>query len=252
MTDHSLHQVIGHSVRIVANSKWMRDRLVADGISPEIICVVHSPHENPPIAAEWTPPEQPPAILFVGRLVDVKAADHVLEASARIHVEHRVWIVGDGPCQTRLERLANSLGIAKRVVFYGSLEPSEIAKLRLRSTLGVVPSVWPENFGRVGPESLAARRPVVGYNVGGIAEWLHDGVNGRLLSVGDIGALAQAIEQIITSPQLAQTLGENGARDAAQWIAPDHGVQIEAVYRNALSSWHNTAILRQRLVNAHV
>ena len=193
--------------------------------------------EDPPDTAEWVAPEAPPVVLFVGRLVDVKAPDHVLLASARISMPHRVWIVGDGPVRPNLEKLARSLGIEERVTFYGDVEPSEVIRLRLRSTVAVVSSVWPENFGRAAPESLLVRRPVVAYRVGGNPECVTDGMTGRLVDVGDIKSLASAIEEIISNPQLAQDMGVRGAQYATELTATKHGIRLRDVYEKALASW---------------
>jgi glycosyltransferase involved in cell wall biosynthesis len=220
----------------------MRGQLTADGFPADMISVVRSPFEDLAEAQqEWVTPDQPPAILFVGRLVDIKAPDHLLEASAKIKIAHQVWVVGDGPLLARLQTQARELGISDRVKFFGTQTPDEIAVLRRRCTLAVVPSVCPEVFGRVGPESLLARRPVVAYRVGGIPEWLTDQVTGRLIPVGDVTALAKATEEIVSNPDLARQMGSAGAADAVKWLAADHGVQLRGVYQDALRRWRSAS-----------
>ena len=65
-----------------------------------------------------------------------------------------------------------------------------------------MPSVWPEPFGLVGPEAGAAGLPAVAFSVGGIPEWLKDGVNGILAKGNPPRAtgLATAIVQVFADP----------------------------------------------------
>ena len=66
------------------------------------------------------------------------------------------------------------------VEFAGWLQKDALT-LRLASTdVVVMPSLWPEPFGLVGPEANRRGVPVVAFATGGIPEWLHDGVNGCL------------------------------------------------------------------------
>ena len=57
-----------------------------------------------------------------------------------------------------------------------------------------MPSLWPEPFGLVGIEALAAGRPVVASATGGIGDWLEDGVGGLMVPPGDPGALARGTQ----------------------------------------------------------
>ena len=75
----------------------------------------------------------------------------------------------------------------------------------------VLPSLWPEPFGLVGPEAMAYGKPVVAFDVGGVREWLVDRVNGLLVPRGDVPSLAAAIAELQMDPQLRARLGE-GAR----------------------------------------
>ena len=84
----------------------------------------------------------------------------------------------------------------------------------LDSDLLVVPSTWPEPFGLIGPEAGLHRLPAAAFAVGGIPEWLSDGVNGRL-APGDppsAAGLARAIVECVRDPAELARL-RNGARE---------------------------------------
>ena len=84
-----------------------------------------------------------------------------------------------------------------------------------RSLFAVVPSRWPEPFGMVGPEAMSRGRPVVAFDVGGIPDWLEDGVSGLLVPPGDINGLAGAMDRLLSKPDLAESLGQGAAKIAA-------------------------------------
>jgi glycosyltransferase involved in cell wall biosynthesis len=192
--------------RVVAGSTWMAHYLAATGTPADRVRLV-----EPPIAvigaprgatgAADAPTGDPPLVTFVGRLVTIKGADHALRASARLDVDHRLAIAGDGVDRPALERLAADLGIIGRVEFLGRLGPDELEALRRRSAVVLVPALSPEVFGMVGAEALAVGVPVVGYAVGGTTDWLAAG--GPLASgvaVGDIDGLVTRLRHVLQQP----------------------------------------------------
>jgi glycosyltransferase involved in cell wall biosynthesis len=88
------------------------------------------------------------------------------------------------------------------IEFTGWLDSSQLDQLMLYSGLLVVPSTWPEPFGLVGVEAGLRGLPAAAFAVGGIPEWLSDGVNGRL-APGDppnAAGLARAIVECVRDP----------------------------------------------------
>jgi glycosyltransferase involved in cell wall biosynthesis len=104
--------------------------------------------------------------------------------------------------------LAGTLGIAESVTFLGECE--SMSELYLRSSVLVIPSVWPEPFGLVGPEAMAHGVPVVAFEVGGIPEWLNHGKGGFLVEPKDIAKMAERIQFLIDNPELARRVGQIG------------------------------------------
>jgi glycosyltransferase involved in cell wall biosynthesis len=109
--------------------------------------------------------------MFAGRLSPEKGVDLLLHAMTKVPGA-RLEIAGDGPLRAALEDLALSLGVANRVRFHGWLSQDQIADLHRRAALVCVPSLWPEPFGYVAAEAMAAARPVVATDGGAFRELL--------------------------------------------------------------------------------
>jgi glycosyltransferase involved in cell wall biosynthesis len=230
-----------HSIRayrglpILVGSEFMRQLMHRNQISLEQIRLLA------PVLLEDTEPLPEPAsssreILFVGRLRPEKGLHQLLEAAASLAGEWRLTVAGDGPESNACQDLAERLGISHRIDFVGWLSGSEIKRLYKRSALVVVPSLWPEPYGRVGPEAFIQGRPVVGYGVGGIVDWLEDGVTGYLVSPGDVAQLSQRIETLLESPSLRTEMGQNArARALEMWRVDQHVDFLTQVFRQISS-----------------
>ncbi|MBI2536918.1 MAG: glycosyltransferase family 4 protein, partial [Gemmatimonadetes bacterium] len=128
-------------------------------------------------------------LLFVGRMDPLKGGAELLRAAVEVARSLagpiQLTMVGDGPSARRWRDLAGRLAADEPRLsahFPGWIGGDRIAELFSGADLLVMPSLWPEPFGRTGLEAAAFGVPCVGYAVGGIPEWLTDGVNGHLAS----------------------------------------------------------------------
>jgi glycosyltransferase involved in cell wall biosynthesis len=99
----------------------------------------------------------------------------------------------------------------------------------------VVPSRWPEPFGMVALEAMAAGRPVVASAVGGLAELVRDGETGILVPPGDAVALRSAIQKLIADPGLGARMGAEGRKRAAGYSADVVISAWERVFREVIA-----------------
>lgn len=152
-------------------------------------------------------------LLTVGRLVERKGVDTVIEALAALP-QARLVVAG-GPTADRLEHdaearrlrsLAEALGVADRVELVGSVTQDEVRE-HMHAADVVVCDPWYEPFGIVPLEAAACGRPVVGAAVGGLLDSVVDGRTGLLVSPRDAGALAAALRRLADDPALAERLG---------------------------------------------
>ena len=136
------------------------------------------------------PPEDPPHVLYVGRLSEEKGIHELLEATEGLP---RV-IVGDGPLRDRVREAI------------GFVEPSALRDHFQRAAVVACPSRR-EGYGVVAREAMAYGRPVVAAAVGGLTDAVEDGVTGLLVPPRDPAALRSAIERLLGDSALRERLG---------------------------------------------
>lgn len=164
-------------------------------------------------------PDDPPHVLFVGRLSEEKGIEELLEATEGIP---RV-IVGDGPLR---DRVPDAVGF---------VAPRELGAYYERAAVVVCPSRR-EGYGVVAREAMAYGRPVVATAVGGLADAVEDGMTGLVVPPRDAPALRTGIERLLGDAELRGRLGAAARADAKErlsWsVATEATIQA---YRDALS-----------------
>ncbi len=96
---------------------------------------------------------------------------------------------------------------SKYVDAVGYLDRSAIRDLICKSSIIVMPSLWPEPFGRVNIEAMACGKPVVAYASGGIPEIIEDGKTGFLVERGNIKDLYDKVTFLLENQELAKEIG---------------------------------------------
>jgi glycosyltransferase involved in cell wall biosynthesis len=154
-----------------------------------------------------------PAVLHVGRLAPVKGQRELIHALSALEGVHAVVVGVDletgGAYRRELESLAESLGVADRVVFAGYRD--DVPSLLAGADLFALPSHM-EGLPLVVLEAMAQARPVVATAVGGTPELVDDGATGLLVPRGDVPALTAALRALLDDPARARALGEAGRR----------------------------------------
>ncbi len=219
---------------VVGHSRFVLDELAGNGVERAAIVPLFV---DPPASVSPPPPDGP--IVFAGRVTEGKGVGTFLRAAAR--VEAAVEIIGDGWWMPKAERLSRRLGIEGRVGFSGWLAREGLQQAYRRARIVVVPSHWPEPFGLVGLEAMAAARPVVGSNGGGIPDWLDDGRNGLLVAPGDVEGMADAFATLLSNPGRCAEMGARGAeRVRKDFIADRYVESLAGVYDRATSRWQRS------------
>jgi len=152
-----------------------------------------------------------PVVFAAGRLTRQKGFDVLLEAAARWRTRHPepvVLVAGTGPLAGELTRQARDLAVAAEFLGYRDDVPTLLAA----ADVFVLPSRW-EGQPLVLQEALAAGRPVVAADVGGVSELAGDAV--LLVPAADPAALAAAVLRVLDDPELAASLGAAAAARAA-------------------------------------
>jgi glycosyltransferase involved in cell wall biosynthesis len=201
--------------RLLVAGRFMRRQLELNHF-PDAKIEVHPP--VPPGVVRSSVPEQrkPEQIIYTGQIVRGKGVDVLLQALARVRVPFECLIFGDGNHRQYCENLCGRLGLGDRVHFRGFVDQRTLNEAYHSSSLMAVSSVWPEPFGAVGLEAMRCGLPVVGFEAGGIDEWLRDGENGFCVEWMNIERYAARLEQLLTDPSLARRMGESALRMAEE------------------------------------
>lgn len=178
--------------------------------------------------------------VFFGRLVSDKGVALAIDALKQLQDAHitdkalSFTIIGDGPERQLLEEQVNRLNLTQSVTFTGMLRGEALVNCLNQHRFLVVPSLWEEPFGNVALEGMACGCVPIVSDGGGLPDAV--GKAGLVFTRGNASALAVAIQQLISEPDLEQKL-----RDAAKEHLKAHHPDVVArkyldVIENALAS----------------
>jgi len=196
-----------HADRAVSVSDAVADDAAAEyDIGRERFSVIYNPidvdeilNRQPPAPHPWFQDDLP-VIVSAGRFVRQKNMQGLVRALARMTTPARLILLGAGPDRADIAYVSEDLGVSNRVDMPGFVEnPYDYF---YHANVFVLASRW-EAFGNVVVEALAAGAPVVSVRgEGGVAEILESGDArfGRLVPPGDIGALADALDEVLAAP----------------------------------------------------
>jgi glycosyltransferase involved in cell wall biosynthesis len=233
---------------LIAVSPEVRDDLIRLGVAtPERVTVVRlgldltgrvtaAPGARDEVRAELGIDGDRFVIGWFGRMTEIKRADDLLRAFALARAEGLdadLLLVGDGPLAPGLRALAEEVGIAGCTRFLGYRE--DVGRLYAACDTVVLTSA---NEGTPVSliEALAARRPVLATDVGGVADVVRDGRTGLLVEPGDLQGLAGGLVRLAGDPGLRAAFGEAGHADVLErYSIPRLVGDIDRLYRELLS-----------------
>lgn len=152
-------------------------------------------------------------LLFVGQLINGKGLDCLLKLMGKVDSEYKLTIVGSGKQGEYFKHYAKELNLGSRVNFVGQVTQDQLQKYYKRAYCLIVPSRAPETFNLTGIEAQKVGLPVIATNVGGISQWLVDGVNGFLVKPNDIKDLFAKINNLIEDKLLHKKICLNIANE---------------------------------------
>jgi glycosyltransferase involved in cell wall biosynthesis len=190
-----------------------------------------------PSPGRWT--DRPHRLLSVGRLVERKGIDTVIEALKNLP-DTELWVAGGPPaCRLdtdpearRLLHVADRCGVRARVRLLGSVRHTDLPEL-MSSADAVVCTPWYEPFGIVPVEAAACGRPVVGSAVGGLLDTVVDGVTGLLIGPRDPDLLSHTLRGLLADPARRLAMGAAGRRRA------EHRYSWASVARDTESAYRS-------------
>ena len=176
-------------------------------------------------------PQTAPVIGIVARHVEAKRVDRFLHAVAAlwsVHRDLRAVVVGTGPENAALRRLAAGLPCASAITFVGE-EADAVPLLPAFDVLCLTSDT--EGMPNVLLEAGAWAIPVVATRVGGVPEVVVDGETGLLSASDDVPAIAACVDRLLRSPALRHAMGEAARRHVASTFGTDAmGSAYERLY----------------------
>ena len=223
--------ILGAASGIVATSAWVAG-LAADvmqqlgierpppigafdlGTDPEFF---HPSRDAGRLRAKWAIGEAP-LLLTVARLIPHKGQDVVLRALAALKPEFptlRYMMIGVGPDESRLRKLAEDLNVADRVIFAGAVSDDEVAEAYATSTVYVGlsrtdKSIDAEGFGISFVEASASGVPIIAGDSGGVRSAVRDRESGVIVPPQDVNAVVEALRAYLSNPAKRASTGKIG------------------------------------------
>jgi glycosyltransferase involved in cell wall biosynthesis len=231
--------VFRHSAYAIAGSSEALQVLRAKGYAGGG-CVIPQFGVDPDLFSPTArPPDGPPVIGYISRLVEEKGLLVLLEALAGLAGEWRLHVIGSGPLEPKARRRAAKLGLGERITWERGV-PSTLVPERLRTfTLLVQPSLtrrhWKEQFGRAVVEAMACGVPVVGSTSAEIPHVI--GEAGLVVPEGDPLMLREAVARLLADRPLRDELARRGRARALRCYTHEHiAEQTVGAYRAALGA----------------
>jgi len=227
---------------VVACSELVKERLILFGVEPEKIKVLYPavdldryrPLKVPQAYLEKRKLVGRRILLTVGRLIERKGHDRVLQALPRIlrsFPNVLYGIVGRGPHERKLREAVARLHLEEHVQFFGKVSEEELVWLYNACELFLMPSReiseggHLEGFGIVYLEANACGKPVIGGRSGGVSEAIVDGETGLLVDPNSASEIRDKIIDLLSHPEKAQALGETGLQWVQRTFHWEHYVQ---------------------------
>ncbi len=225
-----MKRILRNAGEIIANSKYTKNELIKIGIPEDQIKIIY-PCLNP---KDYKAPSEEEIknlrdkynlnnkkiLLSVGRLVERKGNDKVIEALPKIlkQIPNLVYlVVGDGEYRKNLEALTKKNNLENNVVFAGRVEDSILpAFYSVADCFIMIPRELEnkdvEGFGMVYLEANYFHKPVIGSESGGAGEAVENGVSGILVPPENIDKIKEAVINIFSDEHLYKKLSEEGKK----------------------------------------
>jgi glycosyltransferase involved in cell wall biosynthesis len=222
--------------KIISYTYHEKDMLVHLGIDSEKIAVIHNgidinffyPIDN---HMEFK------TILWIGRYTPGKGVEYLIEAFHQFHQrypEYTLLMVGRGPKKDEIARMIQEHGLDSSIQLLDFIPNAELPNLYRKSSIFVLPSLE-EGVPRTILEAMACGVPVVCTELPQLVDIVAG--SGILVPVRDSEALAEALIQIVTDPDRARELGENGReRVVADFSWDDTVNQTLKLYQEVIQS----------------
>ena len=163
--------------------------------------------------------------LFVGRLVEVKGVQYLIDGFVQIHSKHpdsKLIVAGSGNLESALKQKVKTLNFSNNVIFTGKLTHADILSLYRIADAVIFPSIidssgFKEGLPMVVMEALASGKVVVAASTSGVNEIIEHEVNGLLVDQKNSNQIADQVIRLIEDPILKKTIEKNAEYSAMKY-----------------------------------
>ena len=209
-------EIINNCDLIIAISKRQCEIFTDHGINPNKIRVISMAmsHQDKIDFKPFLNNEMPITFGYIGRINKLKGCDILLKSFMKITNKKRCKLFLYGKIDSDFYNDNRYILNSKNNIYYkGEYSITELNKILHSIDVGIIPSIWEECYGHVGPEFLSASIPLIGSKIGGITDYLFDGKNGMLFSPGSVEDLLIKLNTIISDPDLILQMKNNIIRE---------------------------------------
>jgi glycosyltransferase involved in cell wall biosynthesis len=190
----------------------------------------------PPLKAPREIPKQK-SISIIGRTADYKGINYFLSALGKLPKDVWGYVMGDieGVKAEQIMAAAKTEGCQDRVKLENWSNKDGVGKLLEKTSVLIFPSILPETLGIVGLEAMSFGIPVIGSDIGGVSDWLDDGVTGYLCKPKSAEEIASYAIRILNDRELMNTMGRAGQESIKNKFLPEiHLRKLEQVYASCV------------------
>lgn len=174
-------------------------------------------------------------IVFVGRLIEDKGVQIIIETLRNIKQSFYFDIVGDGEYRKTLEKMVCEYGLQNRVTFWGTR--SDVTRFLSHADVFVHVPTLKEGFDITVVEAMASGLTCICSNSGGIPELIENGITGYLVDIGSVKNLTQVLGKVIDhyNSQENMTIRENAKKKAEMFSIQNFSKHLNAIMSRNVS-----------------
>lgn len=192
-----------------------------------------SPEE---IKTKWRLISKVPVLGVIARLVADKGHEYLVRALDSLRHRYpdiKLLIVGEGPFESSIKKLVNSLKLENSVRFIGNLH--DVTEALSVIDIFVLPAVWREGFGLSIVEAMALKKPVIVTDIWALNTLVQNRVNGLLIEPRNVDVLCETAAELIENESFRNQVAENAYQTACRQFSIDRMVrEMAKFYQNVL------------------
>lgn len=219
--------------KFIAPSKFLQNTMINSGIPAEKI-------DHVPIFIDYKKfkPEYDSLgyYIYFGRLTEEKGLINLLKAQKRVN-HNKLLIIGDGPLKNKIHKYISTFNL--NAILINEMEGEQLHRAVRNARFIILPSQWFDNSPNVILEAYAMGKPVIGSRIGGISEYIEDGLTGFLFDPKNIDEMADKIDYLMRNHILASHMGHYARETATSRYNPETHYQKLSELFNKLNIKNN-------------